>query len=108
MKKEELEQYRHITQLFEKECERVAEFVLGDEKIIWEGDEYWAFGGHERHIGEFPTYYLLMSEDELRDIAKKENETYLEQLRKAEEKKKREQEEADYKQYKKLKEKFGN
>lgn len=130
MRKEQIEQYKFLDKIFNEECERVveilkdyavytdkhetsniryaSEFSFNDTDVDWEGDEYWNYGGHEYHSGSFPISYLSMTENELRTAVEKENEAYLNELRKKAEKKKKAQDAADYEQYKRFKEKFGD
>lgn len=130
MTKEQIEQYESLNKIFQEDCERIAK-VLSDYDVFtkrwetsdityaqnfsicgvdvdWNGDEYWNYGGHEYHSGSFPVSYLSMTENELRAAAEKENNAYLDELRKRKEKRQKAQDAADYEQYKRLKEKFGD
>ena len=130
MKQEQIEQYESLNAIFQEDCERVARilsdyavyterwetsniefaqnFSLCGVEVDWNGDEYWSYGGHEYHSGSFPVSYLSMTDEELRAAAEKENNAYLEELRKKKEKKQKAQDAADYEQYQRLKEKFEN
>lgn len=127
MTKEELAQYVELCDKFENECNRVCDIItnsktrhgecediryaekfrLADDSVEWEGDEYWSYGGHEEHSGDFPADFLTMSDDELRKIVEKENEEW----EAKQEKKRREKEEREkarrLAEYEKLKKEFG-
>jgi len=128
MKKEELAQYAELCEKFEDECNRVCNILkdskirhgdcedisyaerfrlCGYDSVVWEGDEYWSYGGHEEHSGDFPTDFLTMSDDELLKIVEKENEEW----EARQEKKRREKEEMErakrLAEYEKLKKEFG-
>ena len=129
MTKEQVEQYQTLDNIFNEECSRVAgiledyevytdrwetsdityakEFSIDGVVVDWNGDEYWNYGGHEYHSGNFPVSYLSMSEKELRAAAEKENETYLAEVRKKKKERQKAQDKADYEKYQRLKEKFG-
>ena len=128
MKKEELEKFKELYPLFDKEVRRVADilsnvteyqerdgsnpafadkFVLEGDDVYWEGDEYWRFQGHEEHSGWFPIDYLSMTDKELRAIVDDMNAKY-----EGEKKKKKEEKEARLREqrkaeYERLKEEFG-
>lgn len=125
MKKEELEKFKNLYPLFIKEAERVAKilsnvkkyqksyssnpkfadkFTLEDNDVCWEGDEYWAFQGHEEHSGYFPIEYLSMTDDEIWNIVNDMNTKYDEEERKKKEEKEeslRKQRKAEYERLKK-------
>lgn len=124
MTQEELAQYVKLCEKFENECNRVCNilkysknrhgecedityaerFHLYDDSVDWEGDEYWNYGGHEEHSGDFPVDFLTMSDDELLKIIEKENEEWeAEQERKHKEKAAKEKEwrKAKYEELKK-------
>ena len=129
MKKEELEKFKELYPLFDKEVRRVADilsnvkeyqehdgsnpafadkFVLEGDEVYWEGDEYWNYGGHEEHSGWFPIDYLSKTDEELRVIVDDMNAKYEEEKKKRKEAKEailREQRKAEYE---KLKKEFGN
>lgn len=110
MTQEQIEQYKSINEIFYKECERVAKilsdydvyteryetsniqyagsFSLNGDDIYWDGDEYWVYDECKNHNGDFPVSYLTMTDNELRAVAKRENDAYLKELREKEEKKK--------------------
>lgn len=127
MTREELIQYAILRNKFEEECGRVCliladsnarhcehkdiryagSFSLIGDSIEWEGDEYWNYGGHEEHSGDFPADFLTMSDDELLKIVEKENEEWKSKL----EKNRKEKEELErakrLAEYEKLKKEFG-
>ena len=125
MEKSDLKKYTELYNKFLEDCDRVAnilkqapeykndidfadKFVLEDDTVFWEGDEYWNYGGHEYHSGNFPADYLIMSDEELKKIVDKKIEEY----NKREEEKKRLRREAEkaarLKEYEKLKAEFGD
>lgn len=127
MTQEELTQYAELCEKFENECIRVCgiitnsktrhgdckdisyadRFHLADDSVAWEGDEYWNYGGHEEHSGDFPAGFLTMSDDELLKIVEKENEEWeAKQERKRKEKAAQEKERRKA-QYEELKKEFG-
>lgn len=125
MKKEELEKFKELYPLFDKEVRRVADilsnvteyqehdgsnpgfadkFILQGDEVYWEGDEYWAFQGHEEHSGWFPIDYLSKTDEELRAVVDDMNAKYEEEKNKkkeAKEAKLREQRKAEYERLKK-------
>lgn len=125
MKKDDLKNFIVLYDKFLEECDRVAcilkqapeykndiefadKFVLEDDTVFWEGDEYWNYGGHEYHSGTFPAEYLTMSDEELNKIV----DTKIKEYEKREEEKKRLRREAEkaarLKEYEKLKAEFGD
>lgn len=125
MKKDDLKKYTELYNKFLEDCDRVVnilkqapeyknkidfadKFVLEDDTVVWEGDEYWNYGGHEYHSGNFPSEYLTMSDEELKKIVDKKIEEY----NKRQEEKKRLKREAEraarLKEYEKLKAEFGD
>lgn len=127
MTKEELKAFLELNDKFIEDCNRVCgilgqskkrhgecenisyaeRFNIEDSSVWWEGDEYWSYGGHEKHCGYFDTEFLTMSDEELLEIVKKENEEY----DRKEEQKKREKEEREkakrLAEYERLKKEFG-
>jgi hypothetical protein len=128
MDKKELKQFIKLYEKFESECNRVCSILNGSKKrhgecnnisyaekfkiegensVWWEGDEYWNYGGHEWHSGYFPSDFLTMSDDDLAEIVKKENEEFDREVeRKSQEKAEREKA-ARLAEYEKLKKEFG-
>ena len=128
MTKEELKNFEELYDKFLEDCNRVVHilanskertiyecsdityaetFTLDGVCINWDGDEYWAFQGHEHHSGDFPAEFLTMSDDELMKIVDKENKEY-DKKQEAKQKEKEEREKAArLEQYNKLKEEFG-
>lgn len=93
---------------YENDIEFADKFVLEDDTVFWNGDEYWSYGGHEYHSGTFPAEYLTMSDKELKQIVDKKIEEY---TKKQEEKKKLRAEAekaARLKEYEKLRAEFGD
>lgn len=127
MTMKELTQYAELCEKFENECNRVCNIItnskirhgvckdiryahrfrLADDSVAWEGDEYWNYGGHEEHSGDFPADFLTMSDDELLKIVEKENEEWkAEQERRNKERAAQEKERRKAK-YEELKKEFG-
>lgn len=117
----EINEYRLLNDRVNKECERVCnilkkfkpcfrhmdEFIVDEDKVFCAGDEYWAYGGYDRHEDSFPTNYLSMSDDALEVLV----DTWIEEKNKIiEEERKRSEEEKEKlerEQYEKLKQKYG-
>lgn len=128
MTKEQVKQLQDLHALFLKECERVVNIledydvftqdwggnihfadtfrITEEGDVRWDGDEHWAYQGHEHHDGNFPMEYLTMTEEELRAEANRLNEEFLAERRKEEEEKEKREKERKYKDYLKLKEEF--
>ena len=47
-------------------------FEIGFTHVSCSGDEYWGYGGHEHYVGNFPTKYLYMSNNEIQAIVNEE------------------------------------
>jgi hypothetical protein len=128
MKKEELEKFKELYPLFDKEVRRVADilsnvteyqehdgsnpafadkFVLEGDEVYWEGDEYWQFQGHEEHSGWFPIDYLSMTDEEIWTIVNDMNAKYEEEKKKKKEEKEARLREQRKAEYERLKEEFG-
>lgn len=128
MKKEELEKFKELYPLFDKEVRRVADilsnvteyqecdgsnpafadkFVLEGDEVYWEGDEYWQFQGHEAHSGWFPIDYLSMTDEEIWAIVNDMNAKYEEEKKKKKEEKEARLREQRKAEYERLKEEFG-
>jgi hypothetical protein len=128
MEKEELEKFKELYPLFDKEVRRVADilsnvteyqeldgsnpafaekFVLAGDEVYWEGDEYWQFQGHEEHNGWFPIDYLSKTDEELRAIVDDMNAKYEEKKNKKKEEKEAKLREQRKAEYERLKEEFG-
>jgi len=118
--KEELNQFIWDNSKFNYICENICEklshwdknfkfadnFVIEDKQVRCEGDEYWAYGGHEHHTHYFDIELLTYSKEELDDYVNglilKENE---QEAKKCAEKLKYEKE-RELKELKRLKEKY--
>lgn len=122
MKKEELEQFKKDYKKFVEDCTRVANklslydddyygfcdlfYMENDDTVCAEGDEYWAWGGHEHHSCCFSAELLAYTDDELDSyvdglIREREAKLLKEKKRKEEATKKKELE-----IFKRLKEKY--
>lgn len=123
MKKADLEKYSELQEEFIRECDRVVDivkhapeykndidfadkFVLEDDTVDWEGDEYWNYGGHEYHSGSFPAEWLTMSDDELLYIVEKKIDEYNKMVEEKHKKKAEEEKAARRAEYEKLKKEF--
>ena len=129
MSKEEtekfIEAFKSDYAKFIKNCQRVAEklsrydndeygycdiFYLDEnlENVCSEGDEYWAYGGYERHNCEFPIKFLFYTDEELDayvdGLIKKREDEHAKSKREIEEKTK----EMELAELKHLKEKYEN
>lgn len=127
MTQEELTQYAELCEKFKNECNRVCgiitnskkrhgeyediryakKFRLSDGSVVWEGDEYWNYGGHEEHSGDFPSDFLTMSDEELRKIVEKENEEWEAKQERRNKEKAAKEKERRKAQYEELKKEFG-
>ena len=126
MTKEQLEQLQSLNSQFLDDCDRIVKILINyeyftrrgdnisfadtyrieDGNVVWEGDEYWSFGGHEQHSGYFPVEYLAMTNEEIETEATKLNNEYLDEKRKEEERRNKLKRDEDYKKFLKLKEEF--
>ena len=131
MKPKELQEYLMLNRAFEADFYRVANILaklernkncdnisfaenfhinndFGNLSVDWSGEEYCGGGDYERHCGSFPVEYLIMDDDELEEIVRKDNEAYKKEV----EQKEREQNERDKAKrretYEKLKKEFEN
>lgn len=127
MTQEELAQYVELCEKFENECNRVCDilkdskkrngncenisyaerFRMADDSVVWEGDEYWSYGGHEEHSGYFPADFLTMPDNELLKIVEKENEEWEAEREKRRREEKERERAKRLAEYEKLKEEFG-
>ena len=114
MKKEQIEEYIRLDEMFSNECCRVCNILAGqlddeygegmsrikcfgfeivgnDDRVGWEGSiEY--RGESENFSGSFPLAYLTLSDDELKKVVELKNQLYqytLEAEKRAEEEKQR-------------------
>lgn len=74
--------------------------------VYGEGDEYWGYGGNEHHGQKFPSKYLWMKDEEIKEIVNKELEDRENKKREEKEKQERLQIEKEREIYEKLKQKF--
>lgn len=102
MTQNELNNFIEMYGKFIEDCERVQDklgnlkdfrgeicfaehFHIDGTNVCWEGDEVLCYGGgYENHEGEFDMKFLSMSDEELDEYVKHENEIY-EQKKKEEE-----------------------
>ena len=129
MTQKELKQYIDLSEKFEEECNRVCRIlsdskkrhgecsdisyaekfkIEGDDSVWWEGDEYWSYGGHESHGGYFSADFLTMSDNELAEIVKKENEEWEAAQEKKKNEKAAEEKAKRMAKYEELKKEFEN
>lgn len=78
MTQKELDKYIKLQDKFQLRCEAICEilkllncnygylydFYIEGDKVYGEGDEYWGYGGHEEHHGEFPLKFIYTSNEE--------------------------------------------
>lgn len=127
MTQEELTQYVKLCEKFKNECKRVCDilgnskerqgdcadinyaqrFRLADDSVIWEGDEYWRYGGHEKHSGDFPAEFLTMPNDKLLKIVEMENKEWEAKQEKRKKEIAAQERENRKAQYEELKKEFG-
>jgi len=127
MTKEELTQYVELSEKITNECERVCNilkdskkrhgecsdicyaerFSIDGDSVAWRGDEYWRYGGHEEHYGDFPTDFLTMSNDKLLKIVEMENKEWEAEQEKRNKEKAVQEKEKRKAQYEELKKEFG-
>lgn len=81
-------------------------FEPDGDRIYGKGDEYWGYGGHEEHSNWFPSKYLWMKDEEIKDIVNKELEDRENKKREKKEQEERLQIEREREIYEKLKRKF--
>lgn len=76
---DELHDYINLDDVFNKRCSEICEilrplnlsyryadtFEIYDDYVGFTGDEYWAYGGHEEHSGEFPLKFIYTSNEEI-------------------------------------------
>ena len=128
MKKEQIEEYIRLNEMFWEECYRVCgilagqlddeygegmsrvkcfgfEIVGNDDRVGWEGSVEYR-GESENYSGSFPLAYLTLSDDELKKIVELRNQLYqhLKAEKRAEEEEK--QRLSRKKLYEKLKKEF--
>ena len=126
MNKEDLYKFQELYDKFLEDCNRVADilcaapeyqtecgnisfaekFSLEDDTVFWEGDEYWNYGGHEFHSGTFPAKYLLLSDEDLRNLVNEKVEKYNKEQEEKKKKKAEAEKAARLAQYEKLKKEF--
>ena len=126
MTKEEIKQYVEITDKFESECERVrtilseskkrcvspnditwaTKFTIEHDSVVWEGYETWNYGGEQWHTGSFDLAYLTMTDEELYEIVKRENEEWNKEQEKKEQDSKERAKQMRRKRYEELKKEF--
>lgn len=128
MTKEEIKQYIEITDKFDSDCERVRTILSESKKrcvspnnitcankftiehssdvVVWEGYETWIYGGEQWHNGTFDLTYLTMTDEELHEIVKRENEEWKKEQEKREQDSKEYAKQMRRKQYEQLKKEF--
>jgi hypothetical protein len=121
------DKYLELTELVEEEAQRILKTyymiryeILGerakfpflsfigieDGDMLFEGDEYWQYGGHEFHSKRLPAFYL--TDPDWETIVRKEAE-FTANLKKQQAEKERQTEtNTERALYEKLKEKYGN
>ena len=79
MTKDELYNYINLNDDFYTRCSQIREilsqldrsykcadtFEIVNDKVEFTGDEYWGYGGHEKHSGEFPLKFIYTSDEEI-------------------------------------------
>lgn len=125
MRYEDVQDYILLQNMFQVRCEDVcrllrplndsygylSEFEIDDDEVFGEGDEYWAYGGHEHHSQKFPTKFLWEDDEEIRqyveDELKKREQTKENERLRIQKLQEEAQEKRDREEYERLKKKFG-
>lgn len=125
MKTEELNKFLEMYNQFLEDCERVQDklgnlkdfrgeicfaehFHIDGTNVCWEGDEVLCYGGgYENHEGEFDMKFLSMSDEELDEYVKHENEIYEQKKKEKEDAKAKSDLETKKRLYEKLKAELG-
>lgn len=125
MKTEELNKFLEMYNQFIEDCERVQDklgnlkdfrgeicfaehFHIDGTNVYWEGEEALCYGGgYEYHSGEFDVKFLAMSDEELDEYVKHENEIFEQKKKEEEEAKAKSNLETKKRLYEKLKAELG-
>ena len=93
---DELFDYVNLNDAFEKRCSEICQilkqlspsykyadtFEIYNDHVEFTGDEYWEYGGHEEHSGEFPLKFIYAPNEEIEKyVAEKLAERECEQKR---------------------------
>ena len=124
MTREEVSNYVYLQDLFYRDCRRVA-MIFSKYRIFREencgygniqhaqsfstgGDRkvYWTGGYNNQYSGSFKSFYLSLSDSELRRVASEKNRIYLERLNLENKKLKTRRDQLEYEKYLKLKKKY--
>lgn len=76
---DELFDYVNLNEAFNKRCSEICEilrplslsyryadtFEIYNDQVEFTGDEYWEYGGHEEHSGEFPLKFIYTPNKEI-------------------------------------------
>lgn len=129
MTQEQLNQYKSLDALFRYDCRKIVnilknyvvfkevngfsfavDFSLTDNglQVYWEGEDEDGEYYKCKKCGIFPVEYLTMTREELKAVAEKENNKYLEEKHRQRLEREKEIRNAEYAEYLKLKEKFEN
>ena len=125
MKTEELNTFLEMYNQFIEDCERVQDklgnlkdfrgeicfaehFHIDGTNVCWDGEETLCCGGgYEYHSGEFDMKFLTMSDEELDEYVKHENEIYEQKKKEKEDAKAKSDLETKKRLYEKLKKELG-
>ena len=125
MKTEELNKFLEMYNQFIEDCERVQDklgnlkdfrgeicfaehFHIDGTNVYWEGEEALCYGGgYEYHSGEFDVKFLAMSDEELDEYVKHENEIFEQKEKEKAEAKAKSDQETKRRLYEKLKAELG-
>ena len=125
MKAEELNTFLEMYDKFIEDCERVQDklgnlkdfrgeiywaenFHIDGSNVCWDGEEALCYGGgYEYHSGEFDVKFLSMSDEELDEYVKHENEIFEQKKKEEEEAKAKSDLEIKKRLYEKLKADLG-
>ena len=119
MTKQELEKFEEMQGAFQTRCEMVChilsplnnsynyvyDFSIDGDDVCGCGEEYWQYGGYEKHYAEFPKKYIYMDDKDIQkivdeEVKKKEEEKARKKAN--DEKLKVEKEKAEYERLKKI------
>lgn len=125
MTAEELNTFREMYDKFIEDCERVQDklgnlkgtrgeiylaehFYIDGNNVCWDGEEALCYGGgYEYHCGEFDVKFLTMSDEELDEYVKHENEIFEQKEKEKAEAKTKSDLETKKRLYEKLKKELG-
>lgn len=124
MTKEQVKQLVELQNILEERCSEVTNilgkmdkyyytgfsqcdtFRIVNEEVCCEGDEYWAYGGHEHHVEYFDVKFLTMPNEEIEKYVENEIQVKLVEIKAEEEEIAKKKEAEERKQLEELKRKY--